>query len=96
MEDFFMVSRIIPNGIIGGGITAYSDYLEYKSGKLTVSAELREARIYYRDIIGANFSSAVFPTVEIVISSGDSYKFMMFNTKRFIKLLNKKGVSINI
>ena len=95
MEDFFIVSRIVNNGIIGGGITAYSDYLEYKSGKVTVSAELREAHINYRDVIGVNLLSSMFPTVEIIISSGDSYRFMMLDAKRFLKFLSKKGVSIN-
>ena len=92
MEDFFIVSLVVNGGIIGGGITAYSTYLEYKTNKITVYEDLKLIKIAYADILSYSVQRSIAPIVSIITNEGKEYRFLSTGAKRFATLLDKKGV----
>ena len=90
MQEYFIAS-ICRGGIIGGGITADEEGITYKTGKLTVSPQLRNLEMKYRDIQGFSKKWVVcFPVFTIEMADGESHTFIIFNPKRFNALLSDK------
>ena len=92
MKKYFIVS-LCKNGILGGGIVADSEAITYHTGKVTVPKEYRNLVMKYDDIYEA-ISGWIFilPTVLIKMKSGEEYKFVVFNRKRFVNTLKEMGV----
>ena len=92
MKRYFIVS-LCKNGILGGGIVADSEAITYHTGKVTVPKEYRNLVMKYDDIYEA-ISGWLFilPTVLIKMKSGEEYKFVVFNRKRFVNTLKEMGV----
>ena len=92
MKRYFIVS-LCKNGILGGGIVADSEAITYHTGKATVPKEYRNLVMKYDDIYEA-ISGWLFilPTVLIKMKSGEEYKFVVFNRKRFVNTLKEMGV----
>lgn len=89
MKKYFIAS-LCKNGIIGGAIIADDEAITYKTNKLTVPVEIRNLKMPYQDIKGAEAGWLfVFPTVSVEMKNGVVHKFVIFGRKRFIDLLNQ-------
>ena len=94
MKKHFVVS-LVKNGILGGAIVADSCAITYRTGKLTIPAEYRNLQMKYTDISGVELGwLLILPTVTIKMKNGKSYKFVVFNRKRFIDVLKEMNVEI--
>ena len=90
MKQYFIAS-ICRDGILGGGIVADDQAITFKTGKVTVSPELKNLEMKYRDIRGFTKKWVLcFPVFSIIMNDGGVYKFIIFNPKRFSSLLNDK------
>ena len=92
-KNLFIVSFCY-HGLLGGDIIADDNAITYKTGKLTIPANLRNLEMKYTDIAGITEDRALFlPAVTIHMRSGESYKFVVFFArKRFCELLRSHGV----
>ena len=93
MKKFFVVS-LVKNGLIGGGISADSEAITYRTGKVTIPQEYRHLVMKYEDICEVTKEWLfVLPTVTIKMRNGNEYKFaIFFNRKRFVDTLIDMGV----
>ena len=90
MKEYFIAS-FCRNGLIGGGITADEEGLTYKTGKLTVSPEIRNLEMKYRDIKGFTKKWVLcFPVFSIDMNDGETYQFIIFSPGKFASLLQEK------
>ncbi len=90
MKQYFIAS-ICREGILGGGIVADDEAITYKTGKVTVSPKIKNLEMKYRDIQGFTKKWVFcFPVFSIVMNDGETYKFILFNPKRFNSLLSDK------
>ena len=93
MKKFFVVS-LVKNGLIGGGISADSEAITYRTGKVTIPQEYRHLVMKYEDICEVSSEWLfVLPTVTVKMRNGNEYKFaIFFNRKRFVDTLIDMGV----
>ena len=92
MKQYYVAS-LCRNGILGGSTIADDDGITFKTGKLTVSPELRNLGMKYEDIRGISDSRLLcFPTVSVLMDNGECYKFIVFRRNHFRALLTEKGV----
>ena len=90
MKHYFIVS-LCHQGILGGGIVADDESITYRTNKVTVSQKYRNLEMKYSDIQGyAKKWVLCFPIFSINMKSGETYKFLVFNTKKFSALLKEK------
>lgn len=90
MKRYFIVS-LCHEGVLGGGIVANGESITYRTNKVTVSQKYRNLEMKYSDIQGFSKKWVLFfPIYSINMKSGETYKFLVFNTGRFNKLLNEK------
>ena len=89
MKNYFAAS-LCKGGILGGGLIVDEEGITYKTGKVTVSPKYRNFKMTYDSIVGITKGSLfVFPTVEIFLEDGESYKFIVFGRKRFCSLVEQ-------
>jgi len=93
MKKYFVVS-LVKNGLIGGGISADSEAITYRTGKVTIPQEYRHLVMKYEDICEVSREWLfVLPTVTVKMRNGNEYKFaIFFNRKRFVDTLIDMGV----
>ena len=93
MKKHFVVS-LVKNGLIGGGISADSEAITYRTGKVTIPQEYRHLIMKYEDICEVSSEWLfVLPTVTVKMRNGNEYKFaIFFNRKRFVDTLIEMGV----
>jgi hypothetical protein len=93
MKKYFVVS-LVKNGLIGGGISADSEAITYRTGKVTIPQEYRHLVMKYEDICEVSSEWLfVLPTVTVKMRNGNEYKFaIFFNRKRFVDTLIEMGV----
>ena len=93
MKKYFVVS-LVKNGFIGGGISADSEAITYRTGKVTIPQEYRHLVMKYEDICEVSSEWLfVLPTVTVKMRNGNEYKFaIFFNRKRFVDTLIDMGV----
>lgn len=88
MKKYFIAS-LCKNGILGGAILADDEAITFKTNKLTVPVELRNLKMRYQDIKGTEAGWLfVFPTVSVEMKNGAVHKFVIFDRKGFINLVN--------
>ena len=90
MKQYYIAS-LCRNGVLGGGIAANDDGITFKTGKVTVSPQLRNLEMKYRNI--REFSKKrvlCFPVFTISMNDGENYRFIIFSPKRFNALLRDK------
>ena len=94
MKKYFVVS-LVKNGLIGGGISADSEAITYRTGKVTIPQEYRHLVMKYEDICEVSSEWLfVLPTVTVKMRNGQEYKFaVFFSRKRFINTLRDMGVN---
>ena len=93
MKKYFVVS-LVKNGFIGGGISADSEAITYRTGKVTIPQEYRHLVMKYEDICEVSSEWLfVLPTVTVKMRNGNEYKFaIFFNRKHFVDTLINMGV----
>ena len=83
MKSF--VCSLCHNGILGGGLYLDSTSLTYKTNKLTVDKKYRNLVLPMKEITEITWKWIVFPIATVFIKNGESYKFIIFNKRRFKK-----------
>ena len=88
MKDAFMAS-LFHEGVLGGALYLRSDKALYRTEKTTVDPKYRYLEMPYNSIEQLETGWALFfPTVTFVMKNGISYKFVIFNRKRFLSRLD--------
>lgn len=88
----FIASLCCESGIIGGGIWLNNDAIIFNTQKLIVPVMYKNIRILYWDVKEISIYQVLFtiPVVTIHLKQGLTYKFIIFNRNRFLKVLNDK------
>ena len=84
MKKSFMGS-LCHNGILGGGIYIEDNSITYKTNKLTVDKKYRNLVLPLNEISELTWKWIVFPIATFRMTSGEQYKFIIFNKRRFNK-----------
>ena len=85
MKKSFMCSLICHNGIVGGALYLDENSLIYKTNKLTVDRAYRNLVLPLNQIAELTWKWIVFPIATFHMTSGEKYKVMIFNKRRFQK-----------
>ncbi len=85
MKKSFVCSLISHNGIVGGGLCIEDNAITYKTNKLTVDRKFRNLVLSLNQIRDLTWKWIVFPVATFHMISGENYKFIIFNKKRFKK-----------
>ena len=88
MKKYFIVS-LVKNGILGGGLCLDTEAVTYKTNKLTVDKKYRNLVLPIREIKEISWKQIVFPVASFLMASGEQYKFIIFNKRRFNKYYNE-------
>lgn len=96
MKNVFAASLWCKDGILGGGIYVEPGQIRYRTGKVTISKELKDFTMPFSDIVGIFEGRAVliYPTFSIRMADGSRYKFIIFAKRRFIKALREAGLKL--
>ena len=89
MRKAFICSLICYNGIIGGSIYIEDNAITYKTNKLTVDRKYKNLVLWLNEIHALSWKWIVFPIATFQTTSGEQYKFIIFNKKRFNKYYNQ-------
>ena len=85
MKKSFMCSLICHNGIVGGALYLDENSVTYKTNKLTVDRAYRNLVLPLNQIAELTWKWIVFPVATFHMTSGEKYKVMIFNKRRFQK-----------
>ena len=85
MKKSFMCSLICHNGIVGGALYLDEPSVTYKTNKLTVDKAYRNLVLPLDEIAELTWKWIVFPVATFRMTSGEKYKVIIFNKKRFNK-----------
>ncbi|MBO5908044.1 MAG: hypothetical protein J6Q85_07860 [Clostridia bacterium] len=85
MKKSFICSLICHNGIVGGGIYIDDASITYKTNKLTVDKKYKNLVLPLNEICVLTWKWIVFPIATLQMTSGEQYKFIIFNKSRFDK-----------
>lgn len=85
MKKSFICSLICHNGIIGGGLHIENKFIIFKTNKLTVDKKYRNLMLSINEIRDLTWKWVVFPIATFHMQTGEKYKVMIFNKKRFKK-----------
>ena len=94
MKKSFICS-LCHNGIIGGGLYIEDTSITYKTNKLTVGKAYRNLVLPLGEIRELTWKWIVFPIATFHMKSGEDYKFIIFNKRRFNKYYNEAKSSIS-
>ena len=83
MKSF--VCRLCQGGILGGVLYLDSTALTYKTNKLTIDKKYRNLVLPMSEIKKIAWKWIVFPVATVLMKNGESYKFIIFNKRRFEK-----------
>lgn len=83
MKKAFICSIICNNGILGGGLYIEDHAITYKTNKLTVDRKYRNLVLPMNEICEISWKWIIVPIATIKMSSGEEYKFIIFNKNRF-------------
>ena len=85
MKKTFICSLIYKGGIIGGALYLDDTAITYKTNKLTVDRKHRNLMLPLDDIREISWKWIIFPIATLKMASGEEYKLIIFNKKRFNK-----------
>ena len=85
MKKSFMCSLICHNGILGGGLYIDNNAITYKTNKLTVDRKYRNLVLSLNEIRELTWKWIIFPIATFHMMSGENYKIIIFNKRRFKK-----------
>jgi hypothetical protein len=80
-----MCSLICHNGIVGGGLYIENNAITYKTNKLTVDRKYRNLVLSLNEIRELTWKWIIFPIATFHMMSGENYKIIIFNKRRFKK-----------
>ena len=83
MKKSFACSVICQGGIVGGSLSIDEKSIIYKTNKLTVDSKYRNLVLPLNCIRELSWEWIVFPVATLYMTSGEQYKFIIFNKKRF-------------
>lgn len=84
MKDAFMAS-LFHEGVLGGALYLQSDKVLYRTNKSQLERKYRNLKMPYTRIKKVETGRALcFPTVTLVMKGDTSYKFIIFNRKKFL------------
>lgn len=83
------VCSLCKGGILGGGLFLDSTSLTYRTNKLTVDKKYRNLVLPMGEIGEITWKWIVFPVATVFMKNGESYKFIIFNKRRFKKWFQK-------
>ena len=90
MRNTFSVS-LCKNGLIGGWITIGEVSIVYKTGKVTIPEKYRNLVMAYKDVLSVDEDNMLFlPMVTVKMKNEEVYKFLVFNRKKFLDVLNNR------
>lgn len=89
MKKTFMCSLICHNGIVGGGLYVEDNVITYKTNKLTVDRKYRNLVLLLNEIRELTWKWVIFPVATFHMTSGEKYKVIIFNKRRFQKCYNE-------
>ena len=85
MKKSFVCSLICHNGIVGGGLYIENNAITYKTNKLTVDRKYRNLVLSLNEIRELTWKWIIFPIATFHMISGENYKIIIFNKRRFKK-----------
>ena len=85
MKKSFICSLIGRSGILGGGVYIEDSAITYKTNKLTVDKKYRNLVLPLDEISELSWKWVLFPIATLHMTSGEKYKLIIFNKKRFNK-----------
>lgn len=85
MKSF--VCSLCHNGILGGGLYLDNVSLTYKTNKLTVDKKYKNLVLPLSEIKEITWKWIIFPIATFSMKNGESYRFIIFNKRRFEKCL---------
>ena len=85
MKKAFMCSLICHNGIVGGALYLDENTVTYKTNKLTVDKAYKNLVLPLDEIAELTWKWVVFPIATFCMESGEKYKILIFNNRRFQK-----------
>lgn len=84
MEKTYAAS-LCKNGLLGGGLFLDDERVAYRTGKVSVSPEIRNLQLPFCRIKSVNKSKTLFlPTVTIEMQDGREWKFLVFGRNSFL------------
>ncbi len=86
-QSFFWCS-LCHNGLLGGELIVDKSTITYKTGKVTVSEKYRNLELRRSCIVDLSWRWIVFPIVTFEMNNMEKYSFLIFNKRRFMKVLN--------
>jgi len=89
MKKVFICS-LCRDGILGGALYLNESSLTYKTNKLTVDKAYRNLVLSLEKIENLTWKRIVFPIATFRMKSGEEYKFIIFNKRRFNKYYTKR------
>ena len=90
MEKSFVCS-LCHNGILGGTLYLDGNSVTYKTNKLTVDQAYRNLVLPLEGIVELTWKRIVFPVATFRMASGEKYKIIIFNKRRFQKCYARVG-----
>lgn len=86
--DKTYIASLCKNGLLGGGLFLDDERVAYRTGKVSVSPEIRNLALPFCRIKRVEKSRALFlPTVTIAMQDGREWKFLVFGRKGFLDSL---------
>ena len=86
--DKTYIASLCKNGLLGGGLFLDDERVTYRTGKVSVSPEIRNLALPFCRIKRVEKSRALFlPTVTIAMQDGREWKFLVFGRKGFLDSL---------
>ena len=83
MRKAFMCS-LIHRGILGGGLYLDQQAVTFVCNKLTVEQEFKKLSMPFEKIESLTWQQVIFPIAVFQLRSGEAYRFLVFNKKRFM------------
>lgn len=84
MRKAFMCS-LCHRGLLGGALYLDDSSVTYKTQKLTVDKIYRNLVLPRAEIDSLSWKTVVFPIASFRMKDGKTYRFMIFNKKRFCR-----------
>lgn len=90
MKESFYASACI-NGLQGGAAYLVDNGFYFRCQKVTIADEYKNLRIPYENIKLVSVGKRVLfiPTTVIETSDGETYRFLIFNRKKFMRCIKK-------
>lgn len=96
MEENYCAS-ICYQGVQGGAVRLTDKFFLFRCQKLSIPDELKRVEIQYSDIKKILYKRKllIFPIIVIELYEGKTYKFILFNIKKFVRTIKNKRVNIS-